>query len=173
MDTKAAAGLVVAVVVLGGGVWYFASHAPSSDSQSAAAGQVATADTGATGSGSIAALMARGGDFQCTVNVVAAQTPTAGTIEVSGGKMHGAFAATVNGATVNAYMVNDGAYVYSWSDAAPQGVKVAVTPAANGAQAQGGFDPNTNVDYSCSPWTPDPSVFVPPANVTFMTFPSK
>lgn len=166
-------GLVVGVLVLGGGVWYLAKQAPAPTAgNEAAVGQ--NAGMPSTGSGSIASLMAMGGDYECTVSITAAQTPTTGTIDLSGGKMYGAFTTSVSGTTVHAYMVNDGTYVYSWSDVAPQGVRVPVSSTPNGEeQAQAGFDPNTAVDYSCTAWTPDPSVFVPPASMTFVTYGTK
>lgn len=165
-------GIIVAAVVVVGGGWYLVSlgsSAPSSTGTSASnttqgTQQPATTGTTSSGSGTIGALLAMG-NVQCTVT-----TPNgSGTVYVSGGKMRGDFSMSSQGKTMNAYMINDGAYIYSWSDAAPQGMKMAVSASSAGSAAtHGGVSNSTAVTYSCSPWGVDTTMFVPPTNITFM-----
>ncbi len=173
MNTNTVVGIIVAVVIIGGGIWYFAGQgAATEESTEMATGtDTGTGDTGTgpSGSGSIAALAALGGSYECNVSIDNASAPTTGTVEIADGKMHGVFTMTMADKTIHAYLVNDGTYIYSWTDMAPQGAKIAVTSTtAAGSASAGGVDANTAVNYTCAPWATDPAAFVPPTNVTFM-----
>lgn len=182
MSSKAIIGIVVAVIVIGAGVWYFSSmqlSAPATGSENTATTTAAAAtsttqpsSTGTSGSGTIGDLLAMG-SVQCQVTVDEANgQQSSGTVQVAGGKMHGDFSMTENGKTMHAYMINDGTYIYSWSDAAPEGVKMAASASTNtgSKQPSRGVNNSTKASYSCAPWTADASAFVPPTTVKFMSF---
>jgi hypothetical protein len=180
---KIIGGIVIVIIVIVGAMYLMnkssgGSGAPTdqtavqpvattSTAQNAAAPTSATANP-ATGSGTIASLMAMG-SVTCTVNV-AGTNPSSGTVYVSGGKMRGDFTTTIQGKSMHASMINDGTYMYSWSTMAPEGVKIKVTAgaAASGASAHAGVNPSTNVNYNCSPWTVDAGQFTPPSAISFM-----
>ena len=182
-------GVIVVLVVVVGGAMYF-MHTAASTTQTAylaptQAGTTtapaettqpdetaATSTAPASGSGTIASLMVMTGNAQCAVQVGGAN-PASGTIYVSAGKMHGDFTMTMKGKTMHAYMINDGTSVYSWSNMAPQGVKVAASAATAPGATTHGYSASTNVSYTCSPWNPDPSEFVPPTSVIFMALVGK
>ena len=178
---KVIVGILASIVVVAG-AWHFMSKSSSeaTTAPTQAAGlatstaltpTITTPTTGQAGSGNIGSLLAMSGSVMCTVTVSAAGTQSSGTIYVSNGKMHGDFTMNIAGKTMHASMINDGAYMYSWSDMIPQGVKIPISAAASTGDTTHGFGNSTPVSYNCSPWTTDASKFVPPSNISFMTIP--
>ncbi|MBY0110688.1 hypothetical protein K2Y00_01650 [Patescibacteria group bacterium] len=170
MEPKTLIGILVAVVVVGGGVWYFSSHnaavAPTEE------GATGTTEEKAEGSATLADLMMRTGSFRCDVEMKAEATngasESAGTVYISEGKMRGDFATKVSGMTINSYMISREGYVYTWSDMMPQGMKMKVaTDGSTETTTQGAMDASAAVDYHCAPWSVDGSKFIVPSTVTF------
>lgn len=166
METKTLIGIVVALIVVGGGIWYLSGH-PAGTTGGTASGETAE------GSGTLAELMKKGGAYKCEVAVKPTQenanTESSGTVYVGGGKMRGDFStvvAALGGKAVESHMISSEGYVYTWSDLMPQGVKMKVD-ASGEAPAQQGMDAYTAVDYRCSPWSVEESRFTVPSNVTF------
>lgn len=171
MSTKAIVGLIAAIVVVGGAIWYFSS---GSGNQAPIEGSVEGAMEN-EGSGMLASLIARAGSWKCEVTSEIEAAPSQGTVYVSGGKMRGDFSSqpeALGGASVVSHMINTGEFIYTWSDAYPQGMKMAVPPEGSNVSsdpaASGGVDYQSQVHYSCSPWAADESMFAPPAGVSFM-----
>jgi hypothetical protein len=111
-----------------------------------------------------------GRSVQCTFSY---DDTTTGTIYVSNSRMRGNF--MTDG--VEAHMIHDGEWTYSWSSAAPQGVKMKISPdelsdeASDNYDAEdfnGYVDPNVKADYDCDSWNPDNSMFTPPTDITFI-----
>lgn len=128
------------------------------------------------------ALMAMGRNLSCNFTHESDGTTIAGVFNVSGQKMSGDYNVTApNGAVMNARMVSDGQFMYSWGDTTPgMGVKIDLTKAkemsseatpsgtTNNAQPQ--LDAlGQPFDYTCSPWEVDPAVFVVPTNINFLS----
>jgi hypothetical protein len=67
-------------------------------------------------------------------------------------------------------MISDGKDSYMWMDGQTSGYKMkfddSAKPAANTTQ-NSGVDPNKNMDYKCSNWSADGSLFTLPSNVQF------
>ncbi len=177
MNTNAIIALIAGVVVIGGGAYYVMK----SDSQASPVGgadnETMSAQDDRAFSGSIMALSERGGEWKCTVDTTSqtggGQAVASGVVYVSGNKVRADFDVNVAGiGAMEAYMIADGAYVYSWSSMVPQGVKVAQAQAESSqstATSGQGMDANTSYSYDCEPASADASLFVPPSNVTFMT----
>ena len=173
-------GVAAVVVIVGAGVWYFAGSgsatpsttgdqsATNTDSSDASSQTVSGPGT-TSGSGSIGSLLALDQNLQCNVTLSTDGAQTEGMIYLSaGGKMHGDFSTTQDNNTINATTINDGTYVYSWSNLSTQGYKDTVAASATtGASTHGGIDDSTAVNYSCKVWSLDSSKFVPPSNITF------
>lgn len=170
MNKNAIIGLVIAIVVIGGGAWYFTSHPGAAPGTSGTEGSVSAEN----GTGTFAALMALGGSKKCEVTVTTPESPATGTVYVSGTDVRSdvvAKPANAGGKEITAHMIKSGDYIYSWTDMMPQGVKMKVTAAAGtNGQSNGGYDANAQVEYSCSAWIPDASKFAVPSSVTFMEF---
>lgn len=183
MNTQLVAGLLAAAVVIGGGAYFLArSSSPSTAENPAALNTDIEADTNTSAEagefeGSIVKLVARGGEWKCTVDssssTGAGQASASGVVYVSGEKIKADFDVTVPSlGAMKAYMIADGEYVYSWSSMMPQGVKMeqADSWSGEGAATSGRVvDVNSSYSYDCEPADADASLFVPPANVTFMT----
>ena len=170
METKTLISIVVAVVVVGGGVWYFSSGTvPALPTQE---GCTRTVGEKAEGSATLADLMMRTGSFRCDVEMKAVATngasESAGTVYIGGGKMRGDFATKVSGMTINSYMISREGYVYTWSDMMSQGMKMNVsTDGSAETTTQGAMDASAAVDYHCAPWSVDDDKFMVPTTVTF------
>lgn len=97
-----------------------------------------------------------------------------GLVMISGGKVRGDFQSAVDGQAQATHLIVDGNTSYLWVEGQNTGFKT--TFDSNVADdlkentpdtfAQS-FDANANLDYKCSPWTVDNSVFVLPSNVSF------
>ena len=157
---------VVAVVFVAGAGWYFYSRQGGA--------MMAASDTNQSAQGSIKDLIARGSS-KCTVTNSVENSESNGTVYVGNGKMRGDFTSvTKNPAmTVESHMISDGAFIYTWSDAMPQGVKVAVSAAnttgqPNASEGNQAEMYNAVVDYDCDSWSVDESKFEIPTDITFM-----
>ena len=166
MNTKAVLGIVALLVIIG--VVWALTKGPSD--YEAAPGETGSTSGENSGESTFASLIAQGGSRTCTVSVANEGGTSEGTVYISGGMMRGDFTTTANGQTMAAHMIQADGYMYSWSDAAPQGVKVALSATQNTQAQSQGIDPNANVDYRCSPGVSDQSKFEVPSNVTFMEF---
>lgn len=164
MNTKTIIGIVVAIIVIGGLVWYFSTQ------QTVVAPSPSGGTTQNTGSASFAQFVAQGGSRSCDVVVNNPETPGTGIVYISGDQVRGDFTTkptTLNGGEIRAHMLQTGGFVYSWADTSSQGVKVRMGAGATATSTQG-VDPDAQVSYDCSPWTPDASKFIPPSTITFM-----
>jgi len=90
-----------------------------------------------------------------------------GTVYISGGKFRGDFAP-------NSHMISDSKTSYIWTDDQKQGFKMTID-ASTEADVQteapdGAVDVNEKLDYKCSTWLPDASVFALPSGVDFTDF---
>jgi hypothetical protein len=109
---------------------------------------------------------------------------SSGAVYISSGKMRGDFQSQDNGKTESSHMLNDGSFVYIWTDGQQNGDKMSLT-AVKQEEAQVTESPNDNspqpsqavnmqqkTNYSCGPWVADASVFTVPTNVTFTDYSS-
>lgn len=125
--------------------------------------------------GTIQDLLLTGKSVTCTVTDETKEGGT-GVVFVSGKRMAGDFKTTVEDKVVESHMITDGTYTYIWSSDQTEGIKMKVdetkiTPGANGQPGSNEvFDLKKETGLKCSPWTPDNSKFVPPANIKFTDF---
>jgi hypothetical protein len=189
MNTKIL-GAVVAAIIVAGAAWYFMNgntlpspfastgqQATTTISTSSSTSPTGTNPSGTTvsgtgtisGSGTIAGLLAQKKNQQCSITLSTGGSQTEGVIYLSAaGKMRGDFSTSEDGNAVNSTTINDGVYVYSWSNLSTQGYKTTV--AASGgtsAAANGGVDNSAQIRFSCKPWTLVSSKFTPPSNIKF------
>lgn len=180
------AAVVLGLVIAG---WYFMTaeraEAPSdvdatSTDEEALSDQVTkpTTEDDLVGSGSLAALFALGKNLKCEFAYVSDETnaASAGTVYISGDKMRGDFEMEQSGQVYTSHMIQDGSYVYTWSQSAQgtfavkmpvvEGEAEASTDTTYGARP---MDMTETVDYSCVPWGVNSTQFVPPADVQFMS----
>lgn len=119
--------------------------------------------------GSLATLIARGGNYKCAFKQDTEVGSSVGTVYISGNEMRGDFSSLVTAAnmTVESHMISDGEYMYTWSDVMPTGMKVKIDATATAPSSSQGFDANQELDYKCDLWTRDGTVFKLPEGTTF------
>lgn len=128
---------------------------------------------------SLKELMNLGTNQQCTFNYSGEHGSTEGTSYITNGKVRTDFSGTnPEGATYTGGMIMDTEYIYSWTSEMEQGIKMPVTDSMEeeAQQAQENpdeyrnqyIDPDAEVDYNCTAWSVDNSMFVPPSDVTFL-----
>ncbi len=184
MSTKVI-GWVVGIVIVGGIVWYGVGHKGVSQNSNAGTNTASTQSTTSTDNAgpktSLAKLILAGGNQKCTFvqDITAGQTPThsEGTVYLSSGRVRGDFKTAVTdgaakGQTLEAHMIQDAGFVYTWATtpASTQGIKSPVPDLAKLSptdKANSGYVQELN--YNCSAWTVDASVFTLPTTVTFKT----
>jgi hypothetical protein len=175
--------IVVALIVLGGGAAYLfgASHKASTQSEQSTTGQNQSQQMPPQKK-SLFDFFSMSGSQKCTFSDKT--TSGSGTVYVSSGKMRGDFQSTDNGKTNASHMINDGTFVYVWSDGQKQGYKMSLESVKKEA-SQVSMAPGNNSsdktpsqavnmkqqsDYSCGSWSADASVFAMPSGVTFTDF---
>lgn len=175
LNTKLVLG-IAGIIVIAGGAYAF-THQASSEGSQVTDEQVATTEKAGPFTGSVAELAQRGGDWKCTVDARAdtgaGSAASSGVVYVSGKKVRADFSiqAPVIG-SVEAHMVADGEYVYSWSSVSPQGVKTEMAdsePTYDAPTSGQGFDAQQSYSYDCLPAQANASLFIPPSEITFKT----
>ena len=116
-------------------------------------------------------LISKGIAQSCTYN----NEGSNGKFYVSGDKVRGDFETTVDGNVTKSHMIIDGNTSYIWSDGEKSGIKMtfdaSATPSGSTTTSPGGsFDTAANMNYKCSVWVVDSSVFTLPVGVQFMSF---
>lgn len=133
-----------------------------------------------SGPKSLTDFLSMKGTLKCTFSDNS--NTSSGTVYVSNGEMRGDFQSAMNGTIQHSHMVNDGTYIYYWSDG-QKGYKMSLasvkseTSQISGAPAPsaanpGGMNMHQKANYSCGPWAVNGSVFTPPSNVTFTDYSS-
>lgn len=175
MNNKVLIAIVVIVILLLGGGAYIMSTKNKTVTPSTSN---TTTKQEATKSGlnSLKNLLASGVPQKCTYKDSSNNVSIEGTTYISGGKVRGDFSSVAEGKTNTGHSIYDGKTSYIWSDESTTGFKMNIDPNASNAtsssetNSQQGVDMNKSIDYSCSPWLPDQSLFTPPTNITFTEF---
>ena len=183
---------VLGVVLVAGWLYFSGNQNQSESNLTANNGQnptvesepVATDDDAGevplAGLGSFASLMALGQSLRCDFSYVAPETrgAVAGTVYIDGENIRNDFDMEQAGQLFESHMIQDGEYAYSWSQS-PQGTFAIKTPVNDEDDSGIEFDtsPSANrsvdldhqVEYDCQVWSADPSMFVPPADIEFLS----
>jgi len=170
---------IVAVLVLAVvGVFAYKMSKKTMTAAPAQVMQVATPTTAPVTSGNvrgtIKSLMTAGKSEVCSYTNQVNGANITGKIYVADSKMRGDFTVvnTAKNETVNSHMIiNDGQTMYAWTDLSARGMKMSLASAASVTPAAGANsnspDVNQEVQFTCSGWTTDASMFTVPTNVTF------
>jgi len=122
------------------------------------------------GNNAFTQALAAGGDFECDISFVQASVQSKSVVRVSGTQLRADFESDTVAGTMKGSMIQTGGFVYTWSDAMPQGFKAPATTEKPGdpmALLLQGQNPPEGVVYDCRPWTADPSVFAVPKDISF------
>ena len=170
---------IIVALLVAAGAFYFLSTQPkqratTTTTTTQTAIEQEASPTPASVMTSLKELMT-GGSQTCTYSTqIDGGGITAGTVYVSDGKMRSDFSITgEENTTIDGSMITDGEYMYTWSSAQPQGIKIAITDEMKNAAptdataGQAGIDLDQKIDYRCQPWVTDQSKFTPPTTITF------
>lgn len=168
-------GLVAAaVIILGAGfVYLFDKAKPATQPNSTVATQITPAKSSVAGT--VADIFKTSKDEKCTFDSKTSDSETKGTIYATQNKDYGTFALTSSGKTTTNYVIRNANSFYIWGGSLPTGIKMTMSvddlaKNISSSQYSGSFNANQKVDYNCTNWTVDESLFTPPANIKFTNF---
>lgn len=170
-------GVVVLVILLGGGFMMMNRSQTTFPTGTESATSETTTETNGPQMPkmSLKSLMQGSTTQTCTFSDATAKS--SGTVYVGGGKMRGDFSSEVNSKPSVSHVMSDGTTMYMWTDSTKSGFKVSLSAmekltdnAQLQQQMQQAMDVNKQVDYSCSPWSVDASVFTAPTTVAFQDY---
>lgn len=120
---------------------------------------------------SLQSLLALGGSQKCVYSADIQGITTSATIYIGKGNLRADSKVVMQGKDTETHMIvmNDTSYI--WGGGLPQGLKLSIKnlTAENrmGSSKEQPFDMTKEVNYSCSPWSYDASMFALPATVEF------
>lgn len=164
-------GVIVLLVLLVGGVLLNRAKPTSEVADSTAAATLAETQTSPTTQNtSLKNLLAMNKSQKCTFDT----EYSSGTTYISSGKMRGDFSAKAGGQTQITHMIADGQTSYMWMEGQTTGYQMNFS-AMQGNTTKGevnntgqvNVDPSQSMNYNCSNWPTDASVFALPKNIQF------
>jgi hypothetical protein len=167
-------GGLAAIIVIGGGI-YFYSQPNTPASEPTGPGQVSDISDNSgenMAKNSIAALMLEGKPLECTFLIDDENANQTGIVYLANQRMRGEFSMRQgNGEEMNATVIHDGDYAYSWGDtpfgAIATKVKINQIDNSDSDDQVDTFDLDEELDLNCKSWNIDASMFVPPTNIEF------
>ena len=175
-QTLLIAGGVIVVIIIGT-AGFFLLKKPVQTPQESTTTQQTQPEESQT-KGSIKNLLAAGKNQTCTIKYPAGEQTADGTVFVSGKNFRGDFTMTSEEKTIDSHMIQDEAYMYSWSSLTSQGIKIKIAELEKlqASTATESADLNQESDMTGSAWSFDNSKFTPPADINFVetgTIPSQ
>ncbi len=170
---------IIVILLLGiGGYWYM-----NKNPTSLSTGKNKMEQEQTTGSGmmSLKELMGLNKNQVCTYSSSEETGSISGTSYISGGKVRNEFKGTYpDGKAYEGGMINDGSYMYTWTTDSNEGFKIAITDSIEKQveDTKNDFEKNQDqfvnqnekLNYKCSSWSPNGSMFVPPSNIKFTDY---
>ena len=163
--------VVVLILLLGvGGYLMLNKNAPSTSTQNT---QQTTKDKTQSGqtTKSLLDLVKMGQNLRCTYKTTIANGSTEGTVYISGQNVRADFTVNVSGQEpAQTSMIRKGDTTYVWGSTMPdKGIKMTTSldKMSEDKQTSQYVDPNQKINYSCSPWNVDSTLFTVPNNIEF------
>ena len=174
---------IVAVLLVGGGV-YYATQSDDSDTsektvenqQSRESQDVEQEDTDSlSGTATLKSLFSRNESMRCDVSYSGPENEVSGTLYSAADQLKFRWdfvTTTKSSGDIESHMIRDGDTQYMWSNGMSQGMKMTVDPESlsTNMEAEESIDYNQNVSYECDAWSEDASAFEPPSNIEFQSF---
>lgn len=130
--------------------------------------------------GNVFDLIKLGKTLKCTYSLDTEDVNMSGTTYVSGKNMRADFENTTpNSDKIQSHMISDGDWVYTWTSASPQGLKIDINkfqsensaPNEDNTEGEQNLKTfNNEMDFKCMPWNEDMSLFEVPSDITFTDF---
>ncbi|MDA8596895.1 hypothetical protein N9L26_01015 [Candidatus Pacebacteria bacterium] len=173
---------VIALALLGAGVWYFVAAEPEAEEVTTTEVSSEVADDSelekVSGVGSLAALMEAGDSITCSYSFSDESMTGTGIGYFADGSMRLDAEMTYEGDEFNSHMIHDGTTLYMWGDTdeAPYALKMPAPETdtllvdEEGSIEQSQIDLDQEVTYDCEAWNIEGSVFVPPSDIAFVDY---
>ncbi len=114
------------------------------------------------------------GTAQCTFTHTNESGDSKGTVYVANGLLRGDFVSTVSHMTIESHVIVDGEFAYSWSPISPSGVKALLSEHTGATSGVAGIEyASDSMDYRCTSWEIDTSVFSLPSGISFVEIDSE
>jgi len=160
---------VVILILLAAGGFLFLNKSGTSPLQNSRTA------TGTSQKSSLKALLGLGTNQKCSYSDQ--ESGSSGTLYLGNGNARGDFLTTANGSEQGSHMIIDGQSMYVWTEGENQGFMMKRDAIEDIQENSAGNAPKTvdineEVDYDCSSWSPDSSMFSAPSNVTFQDYSS-
>ncbi|MEK7559516.1 MAG: hypothetical protein AAB521_04380 [Patescibacteria group bacterium] len=165
--------VALVLIVLGSGAYIMSKNSAKAPSSQTSPNQSSSGDS--ISPKSMKDLLTAGQSQKCTFTDKIAEADSQGTVYVANGKMRGDFDSQVSGESYIMHMIVKDNQSYTWTEGQTTGFMMEFNPdkiaeaVPTGSSSQT-VDVNKYIDYKCSGWTADESVFTPPANVKFQNF---
>jgi len=170
---QAIAGLIAGLIILLGaaGVYIYSQNKPSQNQPNST---VTTTEKNAQESmeNSLSSLLQSGKTQQCSFSYTDSDgNKSEGIAYITKDKMRTDVTITEDVKESNIYVIRNGNDNYIWGSEFPAGTGLKMTldidDFETSEDSKKYFDPTKKVDYDCSSWTADSSVFSPPQNIKF------
>ena len=129
-------------------------------------------------------LLAKNIPQKCTFSDKNDDYDMSGTMYIAGSRSRGDFNSVFSGKVMTSYMITKDNTTYTWQEGATTGYMMKFDPEKTAREDSGtsgqdensedtgfsqdqAFDPDKEIDYKCSAWLPDNSLFNPPSNIKF------
>lgn len=166
------AGIVIAIVILAGLGWYFASGKFGNNlkSENNSASQNSTLDLRSQPT-TLKEILALEKTQVCDVSFIAQDLQNKATIYLSGKRMRADYFAKINDKEVSSHIINDGKYLYTWADGTTVGVKFSADVNENlgneNKDSIPSIDPDEKYTFNCKPWVAIETLLNSPSNISF------
>lgn len=168
MNKKLLLGLGL-LLLLGGG--YFVMNRGKAPSTGTETSTQTETQTEPSAPNSLKDLLTSANAQKCTFSSTEGQATTEGTVYVANKQVRGDFKTTESGKTPStSNLMTDGKVLYLWgSELGTSGIKLTIEASeeATSSASGGTADLNKPMDFNCSAWVVDSSVFELPAGVNF------
>ena len=170
--------VLLLLALLGGGAFMMMNKPGSSPTKATVAdAQGTTPTSGGSVQKTLKELFTSGVAQKCSFSNKSEAPAVEGVTYISSGKMRGDFTTAVADKTITSHMIVEGKTNYMWTDEQKVGFKMTIdtdameTPVPTGSNVQQqALDMNKSMEYDCTPWVVDASLFVPPADIEFSDF---
>lgn len=172
MNKNIVIGAIVLLLLVGGGAYMMMNKNSTTTPSPIDTSPTTTSETPSTSMKSLKDLLTSGVAQKCTFSDNTQTGNMDGTTYITTGKMRGDFNSTVSGKTTGTHMIVDGKTSYMWVDGQTTGFKMSFDPQSvdTKAPSEQAIDMNKTLDYNCSPWAVDNSLFTTPTGVKFTDF---
>lgn len=173
-------GVIIVLLAAAGGYFFMQSRS-SANTMEPSGKKMAE---GGSGMMSLTELMKLGTNQMCTFSTSNENGSMEGTTYIADGRVRTDFNGTdsENGPTSGG-MILDSEYMYTWTDQQEKGIKLPVSSMEemkdtameyseneDKPKQPKALDPDEKIEYNCSNWNVDESVFTPPSDIPFTDF---